>query len=181
MRPEGPSRRWLHGSILAVALAALGGCSRKPPPNAATGTVAEEATWIEEPSAGVRVKVPPGFHLQQRGPIRVAESSDAQAAIALASASTSDQVEADLRFFGSTYSIEEVEFDRPRQVQLHGIDAVIFEDMGAVARGAPADVLILIGDAPSGDGVVLLMIVAADASQLHDLALIEAANSLRAK
>jgi hypothetical protein len=62
---------------------------------------------------------------------------------------------------------------------MNGIPVVIYEDMAAESAQTPVDVLVLVGDAPAGRGVVVLFVMAWDASQAHDPTIIDAANTLR--
>jgi hypothetical protein len=152
---------------------ATGGASETPP------AVADDATWMTRATHGARMRIPNGWQYVQQGGALVAHPQDKRAAIVLLGADSKAELETKVRALGAQYKIEKVDFGKPKPGNLHGIDVVMYEDMVAVSEGAPADVFVLLGEAPKGTGVVIVFVMAWDATQAHDPAIIEAANTLR--
>ena len=163
--------------VPALASIALLGCAShvRPPSNAPT----EDGDWITLPTRGARMKFPNGFTRSTKGEVVVGRSSDGSAAIVFAGATTKEELEVEVRALGEDFKIDEVDFKKAgRKESMHGIPVSIFEDMAVTTAGTMADVLVLLGNAPNGRGVVMVFVMALDASQTHDLAIIDAANSL---
>ena len=152
---------------------AVGGAANTPP------AVADDATWMTLATHGARMRIPDGWQYAQEGGALVAHPQDRRAAIVMLGADSKDELAAKVKAIGAQYKIEQVEFGKPKPGKLHGIDVVMYEDMAAVSEGAPADVFVMLGEAPNGLGVVIVFVMAWDATQAHDPAIIDAANSLR--
>ncbi len=174
--------------ILATASTACGGGSGGAPkgPVVAVGgekttapATADDATWMTLATHGARMRIPDGWQYAQQGGALVAHPTDRKAAIVLVGADSKDELEAKVRAIGADYAIEKVDFGKPKPGKLHGIDVVMYEDMAAMSKGAPADVFVMVGEAPNGLGVVIVFVMAWDETQTHDPAIIDAANSLR--
>jgi hypothetical protein len=182
-------RRLVGSLVVVVALASVGcGASATKGPVLNAGSeasttppgVADDATWMTLAAQGARMKIPSGWSWSRKGDAFVARPDDGKAAIVFAGATTKAALETEVRSIGESYRLDEVDFRKNgRKAKLHGIDVAVFEDMAAETSGTPTDVLVLLADAPNGRGVVVVFIMAWDASQSHDLAIIDAANSLR--
>lgn len=168
-------------------LAACGGSSAAPKgPVVAVGgakdtapAVAEGSTWMTLATHGARMRIPDGWEYAQKGAMLVAHPKDKRAAIVMLGADSKEELEAKVRAIGADFQIEKVDFGKPKPGKLHGIDVVMYEDMAAVSTGSPADVFVMLGEAPNGLGVVIVFVMAWDETQVHDPAIIDAANSLR--
>jgi hypothetical protein len=165
------SRAPHHGPVVA-------GQGGGPTAGPETGT-ADDATWMTLASHGARMRVPEGWHWTRKGDALVAEPADKKAALVFFGADSRADFDAKVRELGKGYEIEKVDYGKGRPVSLRGIDAVVYEDMVAVSRGTAADVLMMVGEAPNGKGVVVVFVMAWDATSAHDPLIIEAANSLR--
>jgi hypothetical protein len=179
-------RRSLGAFVVALALVGCGSSGAQGPvvkAGSAESTtppgVAGEGTWMTLAAQGARLKIPNGWSYARKGDALVAKSTDGKAAIVFAGATTREELEVRVRAIGDGFRLDEVDFRKNgRKATLHGIPVSVFEDMAAETSGTPADVLVMLGDAPNGRGVVLVFVMAWDASQDHDLAIIDAANSL---
>ena len=140
---------------------------------------ADDNTWMSLASHGARLRAPPGWKTTADGTELRAEPPDGQAVLVLDAAATKPELEAKMRALGARYKLDRVDFQKPRPANLNGIPVLIFEDMAAESKGAPVDVFVMLGRAPKGNGIVLVFLYAADATQKHDLELIAAANTLR--
>ncbi len=149
-----------------------------PTPHEATG-VADEATWMTLASHGARLRVPPGWKYRADAAGVTAEPVDRKAVLVLSGARTRAELETKVRALGRRYGLDRVEFRGGKPGTLNGIPIVMYEDMAAETHGEPADVFVLLGEAPNGDGVVMVFLWASDRTQRHDLDLIQAANTLR--
>ena len=143
----------------------------------APGT-ADDATWMTLAAQGARMRIPAGWSWTRKGQALVARAADKKAAIVLLGATTKQELEAKVRAVGDEFKTDQVDFGKGRPAKLHGIDVVMYEDMAASNAGTPADVFVMLGDAPNGHGVLMVFVMAWDATQAHDPAIIEAANSL---
>jgi hypothetical protein len=171
-------------SAVAIVLAALSGCApapRGPVAPAATPASgrADDNTWMTLAVQGARLRVPPGWRYRTEGSAIVADPGNDSAVLVFEGASSRAALEARLRTLGARHGLDRVDFGRARPKQMNGIDVLIFEDMAAESSGRAGDVFVLLGDAPSGRGVVMVFLWASDATQRHDLELIDAANTLR--
>ena len=180
-------RRFACAFVVALTVVGCGASSTQGPvvkagtDEAATppGT-ADEGTWMTLAAQGAQMKIPSGWSWTRKGDALVAKPKDGKAAMVFAGAATREELEARVRSIGEGFRLDEVDFRKNgRKANLHGIDVAVFEDMAAETSGTPADVLVMLGDAPNGRGVVMVFVMAWDASQAHDLAIIDAANSLR--
>lgn len=183
----------LGSSLVALALAtsACGGstAAAAPPKGAvlsagsvegsSAAAIADDDTWLSLEAHGARMQVPAGWSYSRRGGELVAEPKDHKAAVVFTGAAARSELEAKVRAIGAEWKVEQVDFGKPRAAKIHGIDCELYEDMVAVSGGQPADVFVLVGDAPNGKGVVITFIMAWDSSQTDDPQLIDAANSLR--
>lgn len=184
-RSDMPSAR---ASLLAtLPLIALLGCASSGPkttaPTAvgadvAAPTVAGADTWMTLAAQGARMKVPAGWSIEKSGDALLAKPKDGSAAIVFAGATTKREIETALRSIGDRFRVDGVDYAKGRPARVHGIPVVVYEDMAATTTRTPADVLVMVGDAPNGKGVVMVFVMAFDESQAHDLAIIDAANSL---
>ena len=173
--------------VVALTSAGCGAAAIKgpvvQPASAETTTapgVADDDTWMTLGAQGARMKIPAGWSFTRRGDALIATPPDGKAAIVFSGATTREELDARLRSIGQRFQLDGVDFRKSaRKASVHGIDVAVFEDMAAETAGTPADVLVLLGDAPNGRGVVVVFVMAWDASQAHDLDIIAAANSLR--
>lgn len=173
----------LSRAVVFVFLCAWSGlaCGRTRGPVAPTEArlTADDETWMTLAPYGARLRAPPGWAVQAHGSELLATPRDGHAALILDGADSKPELEAKLRALGARYGLDEVELDRGRPGRLHGIPVIMFEDMATASRGKAGDVFVLLGDAPSGRGLVFVFLWAADATQSHDVELIDAANTLR--
>jgi hypothetical protein len=130
-------------------------------------------------SQGARLRVPSGWRVSATGTELRAEPGDGKAALILDGATSKVELETKMRALGARYGLDRVDFPSPRAGNLNGIPVLMFEDMAAEAKGAAVDVFVLLGEAPKGNGIVIVFLYAADSTQKHDLELIAAANTLR--
>lgn len=171
------------GCALLLALWSCG-CGGARGPTARAGDISEargvatEATWLTLEGPGVRMQAPRGWSWTRRGDRFEAAPRDGKAAMVLAGADDREGLAEVIRAIGRAHGVDGVELGAGRRARMHGIDATIYEDEAATTAGSDADVLVLIGDAPSGRGVVVLFVTAWDSTQLHDPVIIDAANSL---
>lgn len=176
-------RSFVVACVASVALFGCGSSSPKGPVVAGEGSgsgVADDGTWVTLAAQGARMRLPNGWTWSHEGKAIVAKPTDGHAAIVFAGATTKEELEAQVRAIGRDFSIDDVDFKKSgRKGNVHGIPVAVYEDMAASTSGTPADVLVLLGDAPNGRGVVMVFVMAHDASQLHDVSIIDAANSLR--
>ena len=149
------------------------------PSGAGDRGVADDDTWMTLATHGARMRVPAGWSYEAKADSLTAQPNDKKAAIVLTGAATKADFEAKVRSIGVDYNVEKVDFGKPKPGKLHGIDVVMYEDMVAVSNGQPADVFVMLGEAPNGTGVIVLFIMAWDGTQVHDQNIIDAANSLR--
>ena len=179
-------RRFVGAFVVALALVGCGSSASTGPvvkagsPASTTPPgVADDGTWMTLAAQGARMKIPSGWSYAREGDALVAKSRDGKAAIVFAGATRKEELEARVRAIGDDFRLDEVDFRKNgRKANLHGIPVAVFEDMAAETSGTPADVLVMLGDAPNGRGAVMVFVMAWDASQDHDLAIIDAANSL---
>ncbi len=172
--------------LLSVWVVASGfGCAGNGGPLAHAGAVdqakgtASGGTWLSLEARGAKLRAPEGWTWTRRGERFRAEAADKVAVIELAGADDRVQLANLLRTIGAEHGLDQIDLKKGRSTTVHGITSVIYEDMSAEASRVPVDVLTLVGDAPNGHGVVVVVVIANDASQKHDLALIDAANSLQ--
>jgi len=128
---------------------------------------------------GARLRVPAGWKVSSNGTELRAEPGDGKAVLILDAAESKSELEKKIRMLGARYGLDRVDFQPPRAGNLNGIPVLMFEDMAAESKGAPVDVFMLLGEAPHGNGIVIVFLYASDATQKHDLELIAAANTLR--
>jgi hypothetical protein len=173
-------------ALSSLAFVACGGSRAPKGPVVAVGgvantptEVADDATWMTLATHAARMRIPTGWQYAEQGGTLVAHPDDKRAAIVMLGADSKEELEAKVRAIGARYQIEKVDFGKPKPGKLHGIDVVMYEDMVASSGGEPADVFVLLGEAPNGLGVVIVFVMAWDATQAHDPAIIDAANSLR--
>lgn len=177
--------RWARAGGVALISLACGACGGAQGPTAHAGAISEErgvaegSTWLTLAERGVRMQAPRGWSWTRRGDRFVAAPSDGKAAMVLAGADDRAALAEVVRAIGREYGVDGVELGKGRRAELRDIPAVIYEDEAATSAGTAADVLVLVGDAPSGRGVVVLFVMAWDETQLHDPIIIDAANSLR--
>ncbi len=174
----------------ALSVGGLAGCSSSvhgpvAPSTAEQRGVADENTWMTLASHGARLRVPAGWAFSA-APSRTsadaelrAESKDGKAVMILQGATNRAEFETKVRALGARYGLDQVDFQKAKPGKINGIDIVMFEDMGAESKGRPGDVFVLLGEAPNGQGIVVLFLYAADETQKYDLELINAANTLR--
>jgi hypothetical protein len=141
--------------------------------------VADDGTWLALATQGARLRAPAGWSWTRRGDRFVAQPSDRKAALVLAGATSREELATLLRAIGAEHGVDRLELGTGRRATLNGIPIVVYEDQAAESATNPVDVLTLVGDAPSGHGVVVVVVLASDLTQAHDVALIDAANSLR--
>ena len=149
------------------------------PETATPPGTADDATWMTLAPQGARMRIPSGWSWARKGQALVARSGDKKAAIVFLGATTKQELDAQVRAIGDEFKTDQVDFTKGRPGKLHGIDVVMYEDMAAANAGTPADVFVMLGDAPNGHGVLMVFVMAWDATQAHDPAIIEAANSLQ--
>jgi hypothetical protein len=178
------TRRALLCSLLVASGCALA-CSSSRGPVARAGAsgeasgLADDGTWLGLEAQGARLRAPTGWTWTRRGDRFVAEPTDRKAALVLAGATSVLELATLLRTIGAEHGVDRLELGTGRRATLHGIPVVVYEDQAAESSSKPVDVLTLVGDAPSGRGVVVVVVLASDLTQAHDVALIDAANSLR--
>lgn len=174
----------LFASTLVSMVVALGCGSSAPkgpvaPTARETTGTADDGTWMTLSSAGARLRVPPGWKYRADASGFTAQPADGKAVLVLSGARTRAELETKVRALGRRYGLDRVEFRGGKPGTLNGIPIVTYEDMAAETHGEPADVFVMLAEAPNGDGVVLVFLWASDKTQRHDLDLIQAANTLR--